>query len=81
MDSDPVPTSVAPLSGHMQGSRTTSTKGYRPPASGGTTIMSESMERHIDLADTSDAPGQARETATDFLADAERIRGEPTSPD
>ncbi|WP_141746938.1 ATP-binding protein [Streptomyces agglomeratus] len=43
--------------------------------------MSESMERHIDLADTSDAPGQARETATDFLADAERIRGEPTSPD
>ncbi|OEJ21305.1 hypothetical protein AR457_36335 [Streptomyces agglomeratus] len=43
--------------------------------------MSASMQCHIDLAGTSDAPGQAREMATGFLADAERIRGKPTSPD
>ncbi|GAA2969419.1 ATP-binding protein [Streptomyces enissocaesilis] len=37
------------------------------------------MQRRIDLAGTSDAPARARETATDFLAEAERVRGEATS--
>ncbi|MGW0563095.1 ATP-binding protein [Streptomyces sp. NPDC003016] len=43
--------------------------------------MSASMQRRIDLAGTSDAPAQARETATGFLADVERVRGKPTSAD
>ncbi|GAA3020899.1 ATP-binding protein [Streptomyces fulvorobeus] len=39
--------------------------------------MNANMQRHIDLDGTAQAPAQARETTTRFLAEAERIRGCP----